>query len=194
MRICEKHPDLLGKRYKDGHCYECVKERVHKWYLANKDKDNKRCRDQYKAEPEKYSVRAKAWRKANQEKAKSLDREKYLAMDREKRNAQSLSRTKAYRKRHPDRHAADVSKRNAHKKQTIPTWANPIKIQEFYHTAKMLGMHTGEFYHVDHIVPLKSKIVCGLHCEANLRIILATENQSKGNRYWPDMPTITYPA
>jgi hypothetical protein len=42
--------------------------------------------------------------------------------------------------------------------------------------------------HVDHIVPLVSKFVCGLHCEANLQLLPGPENQRKGNRVWPDMP------
>ena len=41
--------------------------------------------------------------------------------------------------------------------------------------------------HVDHTVPLKSKLVCGLHCEANLRLLPGRENQAKSNRIWPDM-------
>lgn len=47
---------------------------------------------------------------------------------------------------------------------------------------------TGIDYQVDHIVPLRSPIVSGLHCEANLRVITATENAQKGNMLWPEMP------
>lgn len=47
---------------------------------------------------------------------------------------------------------------------------------------------TGIEWQVDHIVPLQSEFVCGLHNEFNLRVISQSENSSKKNRYWPDMP------
>jgi hypothetical protein len=57
-----------------------------------------------------------------------------------------------------------------------------------YKAAKALSMLTSEKHEVDHVVPLKSKLVCGLHCEANLQIIKRSANRSKSNRRWPDMP------
>ena|SRR5213076_2589504 len=76
----------------------------------------------------------------------------------------------------------------AQKTSATPYWADEGKIKDFYETATGLGMLTGEWHEVDHIVPINSPLVCGLHCEANLRVITASENASKSNRYWPDMP------
>lgn len=48
--------------------------------------------------------------------------------------------------------------------------------------AERLTRETGIPHQVDHIVPLQSKIVCGLHVEHNLRVITATENARKKNK------------
>lgn len=80
-----------------------------------------------------------------------------------------------------------TAKRKSFKIKATPVWADDSKIREFYVSSHALSMLIGEYYHVDHIVPLLSESVCGLHCESNLEILPASVNISKGNRSWPDM-------
>ncbi len=65
---------------------------------------------------------------------------------------------------------------------------NDFVISEFYDLAKLRTAATKINWHVDHIVPLQSEIVCGFHYYTNLRVITAKENQMKSNKYWKDMP------
>lgn len=71
--------------------------------------------------------------------------------------------------------------------RAVPPWANLKRIVAIYKRAKELSLATGERYEVDHIVPLKGKTVCGLHCEANLRIVKRYENRKKHNRLLEDI-------
>jgi hypothetical protein len=76
--------------------------------------------------------------------------------------------------------AYDIRRRRAISRQT-PSWADEKQIEEIYNTASRQGLH------VDHIVPLISPVVCGLHCQNNLRIVTPTENFRKGNKLIEDL-------
>lgn len=77
---------------------------------------------------------------------------------------------------------ASTALRFAKKLHAVPSWVNSFFVIEAYSLARLRTRMTGRYWHVDHIVPLRSKQVCGLHTHGNLRVILATENMRKGNR------------
>ena len=95
---------------------------------------------------------------------------------------------RSYRRAAPAKELARCAKRRAAKKQAVPGWADHGKIASIYEHARQLTLETGEVHHVDHIVPLTSDLVCGLHCEHNLQVLTAFANLSKANHVWPDMP------
>ena len=78
---------------------------------------------------------------------------------------------------------ADNAYRRAETKQRTVAWADLTAIKSIYEEAQQLSVLLGEQYHVDHVIPLVGKDVCGLHVEANLQIILAIENLRKGVGY-----------
>ena len=149
---------------------------------AKKERDRRRADPNFKpkavytTEEERKAGRlaaAKKWRESNAEEARAASRRAYA--------------------NHRGARIAASRKAQGARKQATPAWANSKAIQEFYFAADFLGMVTGEWHHVDHIVPLHGKIndqqiVCGLHCEQNLQVLIATDNLAKSNRYWPDMP------
>ena len=55
-----------------------------------------------------------------------------------------------------------------------------LQMENFY-------LNRPDGHSVDHIVPITSKYVCGLHVPWNLQYLPELENKSKGNRWWPDM-------
>lgn len=80
------------------------------------------------------------------------------------------------------------ARRKSNKLIATPAWANVSKILAIYEIAQEITKLTKVKHHVDHVVPLKSLLVCGLHCEDNLQILSEVDNLKKQNRHWPNMP------
>lgn len=99
-----------------------------------------------------------------------------------------LKRLKQYRAKNPSRYREYKASYRAKKLQATPKWADRAKIKEVYALAQRQKMLTGKRFQVDHIVPLKSPLVCGLHVHYNLQITGDFYNSSKNNRHWPEMP------
>ena len=89
---------------------------------------------------------------------------------------------KARRERDRDYYLAKRHERIARQKRAIPEWFEREKIKIVFEKAREFGLE------VDHVVPLKSNLVCGLHCWHNLQLLNKADNIRKLNRYWVDMP------
>lgn len=145
-----------------------AKENTHKkeverlWRIKNKETIN---------------ARIAAWAKANPHRGKE--------------------RTARYRKRYPDKQkeqyqklklenpsvlTAKCARRRAMKKNAHVEWANQFFIGEIYHLAKLRTKATGFKWEVDHIYPLQSDLVCGLHVENNLQVVPLKVNRAKQNK------------
>ncbi len=165
-------PEIYERQLERGRKYKSLNKESIKlsklaWDEANREHIKTYNKSQYDSDIEHHLARAKSYRKANPEKVKEASRRWEL------NNPEKHRTTK--RRLH--------AKRRAIKKHALPAWANQTKIAEFYKEAVRLTGVTGIKYHVDHIVPLLGKNVCGLHVEGNLQVITAEENIRKNNRF-----------
>lgn len=196
--ICQKHPSLNGERYaaksKNGltpsGCVRCVADRV-----ANAYRNSAELREAkatyHKVNKVRIAATKRAWRLAHKKEANQRHKAWQIA---------SPEKAKAWRERQAPIHAkwkrdnaaleaGYQAKRRAAQLCATPAWANEFFMEEAYRLAALRTKMLGYPWHVDHIVPLQSKFVCGLHVHNNLRVIPGAENRAKGNQTWPDMPT-----
>lgn len=178
-------------------CGRCLVEKPDSEFhkkVASRDGLNWMCRPCNCAHATKY-------RRASLELYRARDKDRYRSTP--GRRAASLERSIAQRKHSPDsvrRYKREWEKRNPHvqtEKNRIrgiaahrarSPWRNRFFVSEIYALARLRTRILGFKWHVDHIVPLRHPLVCGLHNEFNLRAIPAVENIAKGNRSWPNMP------
>jgi hypothetical protein len=92
---------------------------------------------------------------------------------------------KRWRLNNPDKRAAKEAKRRANKLQATPTWINSSDLLTIYEAASYLTRLTGISWEVDHEVPLKNNVVCGLHVYDNLQLLPSVENIKKSNKFEP---------
>lgn len=169
-------------------CRVCSNAKVRKWREDNPEsfeKSQRASEKKYWAKPEnkeRHRKHSKTYRTRHQEKSKQASK------NYKKRNPdKEIAYRKVYDKIHRAEKNARYWKYQAAKRKAIPAWSELKAVSIIYAKCARLTKWLEVAHNVDHIVPLQSDLVCGLHCEANLRIVPQTENLSKGNRHWPDM-------
>ena len=140
-------------------------------YAANRDKKLRYQAAYVAANRDKVAERQAAYRIANHAKLLEYGAD-YRDQNRESLNEAALE----YHKANPQ-----VARRNTAKRRAAlnnPNWADQAEITRIYKECP-------PGYHVDHIIPLRGKHVCGLHVTWNLQYLLPEENMRKSNRIDP---------
>lgn len=165
MKICTKcntskllKEFTISTRLPDGHttqCKVCTCARQSAWREYNRDKTRAAVRRYAAAHPERVKAQTKIYQK-------TLAYKHITKMHNAKQTASGFKR-------------AWLAGHRARKLSATPPWADYDKIKDIY-------MHCPEGHHVDHVIPLKGKNVCGLHVETNLQYLTAKENIRKSNK------------
>jgi 5-methylcytosine-specific restriction endonuclease McrA len=153
-----------------GSCVDCMRE---DWVIDNKKRSEKPKSEASKAAGRRYYEKNKEAVKA-------------------RANARPKDEVNQYRRKHkennPDYYKSLTSVRKRRHRAATPKWITPeqkLAMRQLYLQAMELTKLTGERYVVDHIVPLISDEVCGLHVPWNLRVITQEENLRKSNKLEP---------
>ena len=161
-RSCEREASL---KY-EAENREKRRQEKRDFYATNLEKELERKRLHYALNTEKEKARSARWREENREYLREKDRQ-----DAKNRPAYFCYKTQ---------------KRHAAKLQRTPAWLSEEQLKEIqveYELSAWCSQVMGVKYNVDHIVPLQGKTVCGLHVPWNLRVIPASDNFRKSNKF-----------
>ena len=157
----------IALRKTKGSCIECIKE---DWSRDNERRSAKPKSEASKAAGRRYYEKNKDLVKA-------------------RANARPKQEITQYKRKHkannPEYYKSLTSVRKRRHRNATPKWitaGHKLSMRQLYMQAMELTKLTGERYVVDHIVPLISDVVCGLHVPWNLRVITQEENLRKSNK------------
>lgn len=188
-RWCERHPERLKakakKQYWDKREQNLARSAA--WAKENPIANREKVRRYALRHPELVAARSKVsknkYYEENKERLKKYIRAWQVANP-EKRAAHKAT----FYVENSAKIAINNRKYCVSRDTATPAWANEFFMNEAYRLARLRTKVLGRKWVVDHIVPLNSKIVCGLHAHTNLQVIPQRTNAIKSNRWWPDMP------
>jgi hypothetical protein len=165
-------------------CKECKTIARKQHYINNREEHVKRAREWNVKNKERYNENRRRWAHQNTAKLVETNRAWY---NKNLKKARQLYRRKYHnwKVKNGGKLTAKRARRRAKELKAKAAWLNQEKIAAIYKEAVKKTQQTGVKHHVDHIFPLKSDWLCGLHVETNLQVLTYKENLAKGNRTWP---------
>lgn len=159
-------------------CKPCKRIADSRWKAENKDHELAQARKYYAQNPEKFKARVRAFNLANPhyKKAWLAKNPERVALYRQIHKEAIREAARRWGKLNAKQKQAAVRKYKLDRLRRVPPWADLTAIVEFYKN-RPAG------HHVDHIIPLRGKIVSGLHVLDNLQYLPAEENLRKGNKW-----------
>lgn len=181
-------------------CYKCGQQKPLDAFSVDRsrpDGRHSRCRDcrrsHYQENREEAAEASRKYYVENKQHHDELSRAYYHQHRAERaakmaewyaKNREAVAKAgKAWREDNHPRKAASRAKQRAIQLSTTPAWADLEMIRSVYEDAARLTEETGIRHEVDHIVPLNSEVVSGLHVEFNLQVITRSQNRSKANKF-----------
>lgn len=149
--------------------------------LLNPDYFKKKCKEYYYKNREKLLLKMRDYHKKynqiNKFKRRKKSKEHY------KNNIEYYKqRNKDHYKNNKDAYNARANHRRMLSDKQTPAWNNKVIMINMYKKARLLR-EKGNNVSVDHVIPLQGKFVSGLHVHNNLKIIPASKNSAKKNKF-----------
>ena len=171
-------------------CKTCQRAASKAWRIANPERQKKNNDEWYALNKAKIADKKRLatsnWRKANLIRARESSRRGMANWLSKPENIKKhRDRAKDWFRANPGRRRFFIAQRRARLLKATPEWLTTedmAAIRAFYLKALQMERLTKKKYHVDHIIPLQSKDVSGLHVPWNLQILESTVNLRKHNK------------